>query len=127
MAISYWCVLIAALMPYLFTGIAKFGGRRYNNHVPREFLEGQQGFRKRAHWVQLNSFEAFPAFAAGVIIAHQLAVAAETINLLAVSFVLLRLVYGVCYLADQASLRSLVWMAALGCTVALYIQAGLVI
>ena len=69
MSIAYWCVLVAAAFPYVFTLLAKSSGR-YNNSAPREFLEKQEGYHKRAHWVQLNSFEAFPAFAAAVIIAQ---------------------------------------------------------
>lgn len=121
MTIAYFCVLIAALMPYIFTGIAKFGGRRYNNYSPRDFLEKQEGYQKRAHWAQLNSFEAFPAFAAGVIIAHQMGTAQGTIDTLAIAFIILRVIYGVLYLTNKAPLRSLVWVTALGCAVALYL------
>ncbi len=42
MTLAYWCVLAAALMPFLFTGIAKFSGGRYNNYSPREFLENRK-------------------------------------------------------------------------------------
>lgn len=124
MTTGYWCVLAAALLPYVFTLIAKSGGRRYNNHVPREFLEKQEGFRKRAHWVQLNSFEAFPPFAAAVIIAHMAGAAQPTIDSLAIAFIGIRVLYGVMYLADLAALRSLVWMAGVGVVVALFVVAA---
>ena len=81
MSTAYWCVLAAALLPYAFTGLAKFSGpRRYDNHAPRDYLDKLDGWRKRAHWAQLNSFEAFAPFAAGVIIAQQSAVA-QTITI----------------------------------------------
>lgn len=124
MTIGYWSVLVAALLPYVFTLLAKAGGRRYNNYSPREFLEKQEGYRKRAHWTQLNSFEAFPPFAAAVIIAHLNSVAQGTIDMLAIAFVVCRVLYGVMYLANQPSLRSLVWMAGLGCVVALFVSAA---
>lgn len=123
MTIGYWCVLVAALLPYLFTLVAKSGGR-YNNHAPRDFLEKLEGFRKRANWAQLNSFEAFPAFAAAVIIAHQAGAQQGTIDTLAIAFVVIRLAYGAMYLADLAVLRSLVWMAGLGVVVALFVSAA---
>ena len=94
---AYWCVLIAAMMPYIFTFIAKFTGGRYNNYSPREFLEKQEGFRKRANWAQMNSFEAFPAFAAAVIIAHLTGGEQGWIDTLAMAFIALRVVYGALY------------------------------
>ena len=120
MTLAYWCVLAAALMPFLFTGIAKFSGGRYNNYSPREFLEKQEGFRKRAHWAQLNSFEAFPMFAAAVIIAHLTGAEQDYINTLAIAFIGIRIVYGAMYLANLAALRTLVWTSGLACVIALF-------
>lgn len=123
MSIAYWCVLAAALMPYMFTGLAKFGGgRRYNNYSPREFLEKQEGMQKRAHWAQLNSFEAFPAFAAAVIIAHLTGGEQSYIDMLAVAFIVIRVAYGIVYLTNQAMLRSAIWAAGVGCVIALFVS-----
>ncbi|MBA1295498.1 hypothetical protein G7025_19230 [Pseudomonas lurida] len=113
MTVAFWCVLIAIFLPYLCTGVAKFSGGKFglrHNHDPRAFLDGLDGVAKRAHSAQLNGFEVTPAFAAAVIIAH-LAGTAElvTINVLAVLFITSRLLYIICYLADWAILRSLVW------------------
>ena len=124
MHISYWCILIAAFLPLLFTAIAKFIGRRsFDNRNPREFQAHLTGAALRAHWAHLNSFEAFPPFAAGVLVAQQVGAAQARIDLLAISFVALRLSYGFCYLADQATLRSVVWAGAAACTVALFFIA----
>ncbi len=120
MTTAYWCVLAAALMPYLFTGIAKFGSKPYDNRAPREFLDRLEGPQKRAHWAQLNSFEAFAPFAAAVIIAHQAQAPQATVNALALAFVALRLSYGWAYITDRPTLRSLVWVAALACVVGLF-------
>ena len=117
MTVAFWCVLIAIFLPYLCTGVAKFSGGKFGprqNHDPRAFLDTLEGFAKRAHSAQLNSFEVTPAFAAAVIIA-QLAGTAElvTINVLAVRFITSRLLYIICYLADWAMLRSLVWFVGM--------------
>ena len=117
MTVAFWCVLIALVLPFVCTSIAKFSGGKFGprqNHDPRAFLETLDGFAKRAHNAQLNSFEITPAFAAGVIIAH-LAGTAElvTINVLAVLFITSRLLYIICYLADWAMLRSLVWFVGM--------------
>lgn len=122
MPIAYWCVLAAAMLPYAFTLIAKTVGiREFSNHTPRQFQANLKGLAARAHWAHLNSFEAFPPFAAGVLIAQQLGAAQGRIDMLAIAFVALRIVYGVCYLADLATLRSLIWAAAMACSVALFV------
>lgn len=126
MTTAFWCVLIAALLPVTATGIAKFtGGRKLGpreNHNPREWLETLEGYKKRAHWAQQNSFEAFPFFAAGVIVAQMAGAAQSTVDTLAVAFIIIRLAYLACYLADQATLRSLVWTAGVACCVALFVS-----
>lgn len=117
MTIAYWCVLAAAMMPFLFTGIAKFSGPGFNNKRPRDFQAKLEGFRQRAHWAHQNSFEAFPPFAAAVIIAHQLGADRAWLDGLALAFIALRLVYGGLYIANWHLLRSLVWLAAVLCWV----------
>lgn len=125
MTIAYWCVLIAAYLPIVFTGIAKFGagGRDFNNHAPRAMLAKLDGWRARANWAQANGFEAFPPFAAAVIIAHLTGAAQPRIDALAMAFIGLRIVYGVLYIADLATLRSIVWAASVGCVIALFASA----
>ncbi|MAS10409.1 MAPEG family protein [Endozoicomonas sp. G2_2] len=129
MILAYWCVLIAALMPIGFVAYAKFAGNKKmdfeQNRHPRRWLEQTEGAQQRAYWAQLNSFEAFPPFAAGVIIAVISGGSIGAINFFAVLFILLRLVYGWCYISDRATLRSLVWGGAAACTVALFIVAAI--
>jgi len=124
MTLAYWCVLIGAFLPILWTGVAKFSGPGFNNRKPRDFQERLEGFRRRAHWAHLNSFEAFPPFAAAVIIAHQLQVTQGRLDLLAGLWIGFRVLYGICYLADQATLRSLAWLAAVACWVSLFVLAS---
>ena len=109
MTVAYWCVLIAAVIPLIAIGIAKAKGERYNNRHPRVWLDKQQGYRARAAAAQSNSFEAFPLFAAAVIIAHLTNAPQGRLDLLAIVFVVARIVYVVCYLADWHWARSFVW------------------
>jgi uncharacterized MAPEG superfamily protein len=109
MTVAYWCVLIAAVIPLVAIGIAKAGGERYNNRHPRVWLDKQQGYRARAAAAESNSFEAFPFFAAAVIIAHLTSAPQGRLDLLAIVFVVARIVYVVCYLVDWHWARSLVW------------------
>lgn len=39
-----WSILVAGLLPYAGTAIAKWGFRRYDNHHPREWLAQQTGY-----------------------------------------------------------------------------------
>ena len=124
MTTAYWCVLVAALMPYVATSIAKAGGERFNNRNPRGWLERQQGFRARANAAQANSFEAFPFFAAAVIVAHLTHAPQGRIDALAILFVLARVAFLVCYLADWHWARSLVWAVGLAATITLFVSGG---
>ena len=124
MTVALWCILIAICLPYLCTGIAKISGGYglRHNHDPRGFLDSLEGLGKRAHAAQLNSFEVTPAFAAAVIVAH-LAGNAElvTINVLSVLFITSRLLFIICYLADWAMLRSLVWFVGMGLIISFFV------
>ena len=113
MTVAYWCVLIALFLPYTATVAAKALGGGFtpkHNHDPRALQATLTGPAKRANNAQLNAFEVTPAFAAAVIIAHQVGHAAQsTLDVLAVWFVVSRVLYLICYLADWAPVRSAVW------------------
>jgi uncharacterized MAPEG superfamily protein len=124
MTTAYWCVLIAALLPILWAGAAKAGARGYNNARPREYLGALSGWPSRANFAQQNSHEAFPPFAAGVIIAHLCNAPQPTVDALALTFIAARVVYGFCYVADLAGLRSLVWLLGFACVAGLFVTAA---
>ncbi len=119
MTIAYGCVLVMIVFPYIFTCLAKISPQ-FNNYTPREYLEHATGWRKRAHWIQLNSFEITPAFAAAVIIAHQMHAAQTSINKLAITFVISRCLYAACYLTDKATLRTITWTVGFGCIITFF-------
>ena len=73
--------------PQLATIIAKTSGTRYNNRDPRAWLERQTGLSKRANNAQHNAFEAFPFFAAAVIVAHLTQAPQERVDILAIIFI----------------------------------------
>lgn len=109
MTVAFWCVLVAAVLPVIAVGIAKAGAERYNNRNPRAWLDKQQGYRARASAAQSNSFEAFPFFAAAVIVAHLTHAPQARLDLLAIVFVVARIAYVACYVADWHWARSFVW------------------
>lgn len=124
MTIAYWCVLAAGLLPFVAITFAKWDKSYLRSNVaPREWEAKLQGMQARAHAAHLNSFEAFPLFAAGVIIASLCKAPQATIDGIAIAFVVTRLVYIACYLGNLAPLRSLVWMVGMGLNVALFVIA----
>ena len=125
MTVALWCVLAAGLRPYAATGIAKFSTReRYDNRDPRAFLDRQTGLSKRADNAQKNCFEAFPLFAAAVIVAQMLQGPQDRIDALAVTFIVARIAYVGCYLADAAALRSITWLIGIVAAIALFVTGG---
>ena len=124
MTLAYLCVLVAIFLPFVFAGLAKSRGD-FDNARPREWLAQVDGWRQRAHWAQLNTFEAFPPFAAAVIIAHQLQAAQGWVDALAVLFIVFRAGYGLCYILDRPTLRSLAWTGGFACVIGLFLVAGL--
>ncbi len=127
LAIAYWCVLIAALLPYIWVYVAKSSGERYDNRDPRGWIARQSNPRvHRANAAQLNSYEAFAPFAAGVVLAQLAGVPADRIAWLAIAFVIFRVLHGIVYIAGLLhTLRSLVWMGSFACVVALLVLAAL--
>ncbi len=124
--VSYACLLVAALLPIVCAGLAKrdgFGRPRreggYDNVNPRAWLARQEGRSAWAQAAQANSFEALPLFVGAVLVAHQMGATQAIADALSVAFVTLRIIYIWSYLTGRASLRSVVWLAALGVNVAL--------
>jgi uncharacterized MAPEG superfamily protein len=117
--IAYWCVFIAALLPLACAWLAKskgFGKPRreggYDNRDPRAWLAQQTDWQARANAAQANSFEALPFFIGAVIIAHQLGAPHAIVDILAVVFITLRIIYIAMYVAGLPAVRSAIWALA---------------
>lgn len=133
MILAFWCVLVAGMLPIVCAYLAKFGPRgadgatgvgRFDNREPRTWLAQQTGRRARANAAQTNSWEAFPLFGIGVVIAVLQHVPVATIDLLAVVFIAARIAYIACYVGNVAALRSLVWVVGFGASIGLYLIAA---
>ena len=97
-------MMVASLLPLGFAILAKlFGGfKSKDNANPREFLGKQTGAAARAHAAQQNSYETLPVFLAAVI---------------------LRIIYGLAYIANWATFRSIIWSLSLACPMMLFYLA----
>lgn len=125
MSIPFWCVFISALLIYMAKiPVAKAMNEQggYDNHLPRQQQAQLTGFGARALAAHQNSFEAFLLFAVGVLMAHTTQTTGWLIDTLAIIFVIARIIYLLCYWADLAWQRSLVWFVGLVCSLLLMIS-----
>lgn len=121
MTIAEWCLPVAVLLTILSIAPAKLSGvREYDNAHPRDPRFYTPGLRARSLGAHLNGYEAFPFFAAAVILAEMRSVPQATVNALAVAFVVVRVAYVLLYLGNRPSLRSLVWAIGFACNLALF-------
>ena len=123
-------LIVAGVMPYVFTSMSRF--RAFGpsqNHRTRDWQAELTGWRRRAHWAQQNSFEVFPVFAAAVLTfalrVPEAAIATPIGVALAWAFIVLRIVFGVCYIKSWARARSIVFYISMGLVTALFVLAAI--
>lgn len=123
MSTALLCLLLAFILthatklPVALAMARQPGG--YDNHLPRAQQAGLSGWGRRALAAHQNAFEAFPGFAAGVLVAEVTGADPVWAARLAVAFVVCRVLYTGLYLADLATARSLVWTLGLAATAGL--------
>src|SRR3569623_1978752 len=120
MPLAYWCVLVAALLLLVWSGYAK-SGVEVDNHYPRESADDLPPKPRRAYAAHHNAYENFPFFAAAVIIAVTQGAPISTVNALAVIYVVLRVVHGMLYVANQSTARSVVYGLALLANITIFV------
>ncbi|AYQ91895.1 MULTISPECIES: MAPEG family protein [Burkholderia] len=119
---SQLCLLIVALLPFVWTVCAK-GRKGYDNRAPRAYLAKLEGWRGRAFAAHQNAFEALVLFTAALAVAWHNGANVVRVDQLATAFVVLRVLHGLVYVANWAALRSLVWFAGMICVVWLFLVA----
>ncbi|TCM71141.1 putative MAPEG superfamily protein [Acinetobacter calcoaceticus] len=119
-----YLILIACLLPYIFTIIAKAVGgfNAKDNQNPREFLAKTSGLAARAHAAQQNSFESLPLFIAAILMAEYMVVPQYLTMMLGGAYIILRIIYGMCYLANLSTLRSVIWFLSMACPILLLVM-----
>jgi uncharacterized MAPEG superfamily protein len=120
MTIAFWCVLAAAILPYVPFGLVK----GLDPKVPRAAAKDLTGLGARAYGAHLNAFEAFPPFAAAVIISHLTLGTNTWSNVLALLFLIARAAHMGFYLADQQPPRSAAFFVGLLIVIVMFIHAA---
>ncbi len=115
-------MVVACLLPLFFAMLAKIlgGFTLKDNEQPREFLQNLTGIAGRANAVQQNSYEGLPVFLASIIIALLFFVPMSVITTIAWLYVVLRVTYGLAYIANWSMFRSVVWALSLACPLLLF-------
>ncbi|WP_131795133.1 MAPEG family protein [Fluoribacter gormanii] len=112
------CLFIAILLPYLLKiVVANFMQKegKYDNHNPRAQQARLQGMGARAVAAHQNSFESLLVFATAVLTAMATNHIGTTIQILAIVYIISRVIYCYFYLMDLASLRSIIWFIGFIC------------
>ncbi len=118
MTTPFWCLLVAVLLPYVWTGVGvyykkqQFGTIDGNN--PRVQAAALNDAGARANAAQLNSWEALPVFGAAVTVAHLAGADAGLSATASLVFVASRGLHGLFYIRDLALPRSFSFTVGLG-------------
>jgi uncharacterized MAPEG superfamily protein len=128
MTTPFWCILIAGLLPYVWSGAAvkaradQFGA--VDNKLPRAQQAQMTGWGARALGASSNAFESFPFFAAAVIVAHIAGASPGTSATWALVYIAARILHGIFYVSDLDRLRSLAFGVGVVSIVALFVLAA---
>jgi len=126
MSIAMLCLIFSALMILLTKvpvamAMAEEGG--YDNRHPRAQQARLTGFGARALAAHQNMLEAFPVFAAGLLLALWAEADAFWTTAFALAFVFARVVYTILYLGDYPVLRSMSWSVGFAASLGLMVLA----
>lgn len=121
MTIAEWCVF-GALVLYLLTIVAAkwMSIRKFDNSRPRDPAFYDEPIRARALGAHQNGIEAFPFFAAAVLLAEFRLAPQHYIDELAVLFLIVRIAYVFTYLGNRPTLRSILWSLGFAINIAIF-------
>jgi uncharacterized MAPEG superfamily protein len=123
----FWCLLFVSVIPFVLAGIG--AGLRIKQlgtldaHHPRVQALELRGPAARAYASQQNAWEALAVFGTAVVIAHLAGANPSQSAAASMIFVVARILHAVLYITDQAPLRTIAFVAGLGCCVWLFVLA----
>jgi uncharacterized MAPEG superfamily protein len=128
MTTPFWCILIAGLLPYVWSSAAvkaridRFG--RLDNRLPRAQQAQLEGWGARAIGASANAFETFPFFVAAVIVAHLAGADPGWSATWSLVYLAARILHGVFYASDLDMLRTAAFGLGQTCPIALFVLAA---
>jgi len=126
MTVAEWCIFASLMLSLLSIASVKwlrFG--RFDNSKPRDPAFYESPFAARALGAHQNGIEAFPFFAAAVLLAEFRACPQNLINELAVLFVIVRIAYVFTYIGNRPTLRSILWSIGFAINLAIFFMPSI--
>jgi uncharacterized MAPEG superfamily protein len=126
MTIAEWCVFAIVLLYLLSIAPIKWlRFRRFDNSRPRDPAFYEDPIAARSLGAHQNGIEAFPFFAAAILLAEFRACPQRLVDELAVLFVIVRIAYVFTYLGDRPTLRSILWSLGFAINIAIFFMPAL--
>ena len=128
MTITIWSLLVAALLPYVWFGVAtslrkkEFGELDANHPRPQEAKQSGQG--ARAMGAHLNAFEALAVWAPAVLAAQVTSPGSTLAPKLAMAWIAVRVLHGIVYIMGIAPVRTLLFATGMVCSILMYLVAA---
>lgn len=127
MNIPALALMVGGLLPLLpkipMNYAIRRAGKGYNNSNPRDQQATLEGAGKRALAAHNNSFEAFPFFAVGVLLALYQGLEGATLDNLCLAWVVARIAYTFFYVKGLSIWRSVMWGVGFSSALGIYIIA----
>lgn len=110
--IFLYCIAITAVLIYLPFLLVAYARLKvgYDIAAPRTMFDKLPPYAQRATWAHQNSFEAFMIFAAAALMAYVTGVNSSLAVGAAITFVAVRVLYSVFYIANVPIARSLMFV-----------------
>ncbi|NVK42755.1 MAG: MAPEG family protein [Oceanospirillaceae bacterium] len=119
MPVILYVLFIVSILPILLAGIGNFMRARqfgaFDNHNPRGQQAQLSGAGARVQAAQANAWEALMVFGSSCFIGYASGVPLDSLSLVAMVFLVCRILHAVFYIADLAALRSLIFGVASAC------------
>ncbi|MCG7571512.1 hypothetical protein CWC05_15880 [Pseudoalteromonas ruthenica] len=122
MSVLVVCALIACVLPILAKAPLAWAQNQqggYDNRHPRAQQHALTGFGARALAAHQNSFESLIIFAVALAVVIGANKQAAVMDTLAISYIVARVLYCLCYWFDLHLLRSLIWAVSYACPIAM--------
>ncbi|MEM1412133.1 MAG: MAPEG family protein [Pseudomonadota bacterium] len=123
-----WTLAIAAFLPLVW-GISGGALRAqapegFDNNLPRRQAATLTGLGERFYGAQANAWEALAIYTACVVIAQFAGADPAAAGVTGMVFIGARVLHGVAYAMDLATLRSLLWFVGIGACIRLLVLAA---
>jgi len=126
-ALSLWCLVIVALLPYVFAGVGGYFRQAnlgaVDNENPRTQAALLEGAGARAYAAQANAWEAVALFLVGLALVHFTGTADQA-GTASIVFVIARILHAIFYISGAATLRSVSFFGAVGAWIWLIVIAA---